>query len=109
MTTRQNCQPPSPVLPAESTGNAGFPFGYRALRKLSSSSEVYLCREYATERLLILKFFSREKEACFTREGRILSRLQGFPGSPDLYFAGAPDDSARGRTCLGMQYRPGKS
>ena len=75
--------------------------GYEFLRPLSLSSRVYLCRENATGRLLVIKKNLEASETDYFRELRALTVLSQEPFVPQLYFAT--------QRYLGSQYFPGQS
>lgn len=93
-----------------------IPFGYVVLRSLSRSSPVYLCRENASDRLLVIKFTQRKFEDQFQREVRALADLDGFEAAPNLYFASGSksgtdaldNDPEAYALHVGMQYSVGR-
>lgn len=78
---------------------------YTVLRSLSRSSTVLLCRERATNRLLVLKVFSLKRKASFQKEAKNLLLLKDFRCAPLLYFA---HERAFGYV-LGMEYFSSKA
>jgi serine/threonine protein kinase len=58
--------------------------GYTSLRRLAKASDTYLCREWATERLVVAKYWPTEMEECAQRETRALIELDGESFLPRL-------------------------
>lgn len=67
--------------------NALIPAGYTLIKSLSVNDSVILCKENATKRHVVLKFFSREHSDDFCNESQALHDLKTASFSPDLYFA----------------------
>src|SRR4051794_13665312 len=61
--------------------------GLAALRKLSAKSDVHLCREQATGRLLVAKLWPDALANCAAREMRALAALGEFDLAPRLAMA----------------------
>ena len=59
---------------------------YQVLRTLSNHSCLYLCREYATGRLVVSRFY--EDPLAFQAEVSALTTLEHYAFAPKLYFAG---------------------
>ena len=78
---------------------------YTVLRQLSHDSKTYLCKEDATNRLLVIKRFQNERIPFFKKEAEALSELSSFDICPQLYFATSLENEA----IIGMQYRTGKT
>lgn len=86
------------------------PNGYITLKNLSSHSPIYLCRERATNRLTVIKLFTKKSELSFLRESKAMARLAGCPWVASLYFAIQTESVTPGeeRFVLGTQYRSGQ-
>lgn len=84
--------------------SALFDMGYVSLKALSSSSNTYLCRESATQRLLVIKFFLSHHGDKFLNEAQTLHHLKDCSLAPNLMFASTLQD---GTGALGMEYSPG--
>jgi serine/threonine protein kinase len=69
------------------------------------AGNIELCRECATDRLLVQKRFDSSKELFFLREAKMLHAVRGFSGAPSLYFAWREPD---GKGLIGREHVTGK-
>lgn len=84
--------------------------GYQPLRRLATASSTYLCREDASDRLVVLKVFSQCKVTAFRNESRALAALAKSGLAPELLFAlNTSDHRNETAFALGIEYLPGKS
>ena len=83
--------------------------GYSLLRSLSLASKVYLCREDASDRMLVLKIKSGEKLDLLKKEIYALRDLEGFPYAPRLLFAQVLEQNKELKEMvLGQEYKLGE-
>jgi serine/threonine protein kinase len=84
--------------------NLNFPYGYKPLKKLSLHTDIWLCREDASERYLIIKRYPPNLSDEFSRSVRALSNMAQINCIPRLYFAVKCELSIG---YLGMEYASG--
>lgn len=77
---------------------------YTILKQMSKHTKIFLCKEEATGRLLVIKSFERERLPFYHHEAYALGQLSELKEVPGLLFCSANKTDA----FLGIQYLRGR-